>query len=71
MKDYLTSFTAFLEILKEKKEKKALKKKKKKKLWKWPVNWSFSELFYLFFFVPPTLDLEKISRKSTNKKILA
>ena len=29
------------------------KKKKKKKLWKWPVNWSFSELFYLFFFVLP------------------
>ena len=46
-------------------------KKKKKKLWKWPVNWSFSELFYLFFFVPPTLNLKKNSRKSTNKKILA
>ena len=24
--------------------------------------------FYLFFFVPPTLDLKKKSRKSTNKK---
>ena len=34
-------------------------KKKKKKLWKWPVNWSFSELFYLFFFRPPTLILQK------------
>ena len=34
-------------------------------------NWSFSELFYLFFFVPPTLDLNFFSRKSTNKKILA
>ena len=56
----------FLEILKKKKksEKKKnwKKKKKKKKLWKWPVNWSFSELFYLFFFVPPTLNLKKNSR---------
>ena len=26
---------------------KILKKKKKKKLWKWPVDWSFSELFYM------------------------
>ena len=24
--------------------------KKMKKLWKWPVNWSFSELFFFFFF---------------------
>ena len=24
--------------------------KKIKKLWKWPVNWSFSELFFFFFF---------------------
>ena len=32
----------------------------KKKLWKWPVNWSFSELFYLFFCPPPpTLNLKK------------
>ena len=23
------------------------------------INWSFSELFYLFFYVPPTLDLKK------------
>ena len=28
-------------------------------------------LFYLFFFIPPTLDLKKNSRKSTNKKNLA
>ena len=27
--------------------------------------------FLFIFFVPPTLDLKKISRKSTNKKILA
>ena len=47
----------FLEIL-----------KKKKKLWKWPVNWSISELFYLFFFVPSTLNLKNNSRKWTNKK---
>ena len=33
--------------------------------------WSFSELFYFIFFVPPTLNLKKKSRKSTNKKILA
>ena len=26
------------------------KKNKIKKLWKWPVNWSFSELFFFFFF---------------------
>ena len=50
---------------------KLKKKKKKKKFWKWPVNWSFSELFYLFFSVPTTLNLKKNSRKSTNKKNLA
>ena len=55
----------------DKKAENIKKKKKKKKLWKWPVNWSFSEHFYLFFFVPPTLNLKKNSRKSTNKKILA
>ena len=27
--------------------------------------------FLFFFFIPPTLDLKKYSRKSTNKKILA
>ena len=30
-----------------------MKKKKKKKLWKWPVNWSFLELFYFLFFLSP------------------
>ena len=30
---------------------------------------SYSELFYLFFFVPSTLNLKNNSRKSTNKKI--
>ena len=44
-KDYLTSFTVFLEILKEKKKKKKALKKKKKKLF--------------IFFVPPTIDLKK------------
>ena len=34
-------------------------------------DWSVSELFYFYFFVPPTLNLKKNSRKSTNKKILA
>ena len=41
----------------------------KKKLWKWPVNWSFSELFIIFF--APDPKSEKNSRKSTNKQILA
>ena len=48
----------------------------KKKLWKWPVHWSFSELFYLFFFVPPpppppppTLKLKKIPVNQLIKKI--
>ena len=56
---YLTSFTvSFLEIKKKKKKKSSEKKKKKalrkkkKKLWKWPVNWSFSELFFFSFFRP-------------------
>ena len=31
----------------------------------------FQSFFYLFFFVPPTLNLKKNYRKSTNKKILA
>ena len=31
----------------------------------------FRAFFFLFFFVPPTLDLKKNSRKSTNKKNLA
>ena len=73
MKYLKITLLVFLEILKKKKEKKKLWKKKseKKKLWKWPVNWSFSELFFLFFFVPPTLGLKKNSRKSTNKTNLA
>ena len=63
----ITSFTVSGDIEK-KKSSENIKKKKKKKLWKWPVNWSFSELFYFFYFVPPTLNLKKNSRKSTNKK---
>ena len=31
----------------------------------------FRAFFYIFFFVPPTLDLNKQFRKSTYKKILA
>ena len=31
----------------------------------------FQSFFYLFFFVPPTLDVKKNSRKSTNKNNLA
>ena len=31
----------------------------------------FQSFFLIFFFVPPTLNLKKISRKSTIKKILA
>ena len=46
-------------------KKKPWKFKNKKKLWKWPVNWPFSELF--FFFLSPTLNL-KNKRKSINKK---
>ena len=71
---YLISFTVFcLEIFKKKSSK--LKKKKKKKKKKSSENdqltGHFQSFFYLFFFVPPTLNLKKISRKSTNKKILA
>ena len=61
-KDYLTSFTVFLEILKKKREKKLCKKKKSSEN-------DQSTGLYLFFFVPRTLGLKKKSRKSTNKKI--
>ena len=37
-----------------------LKKKIKKKLWKWPVDWSFSELYYLFFLPPDPKSEKKI-----------
>ena len=71
-KDYLTSFTVFLEILKKKKEKKS----SEKKLWKKSSENDqstkhFQSFFIYFFIVPPTLGLKKNSRKSTNKKILA
>ena len=63
----------------KKKKKKALKKNKKKKNEKKNKKSSendqstghFQSFFIYFFFVPPTLNLKKISRKSTNKKILA
>ena len=32
------------------------------------TSWSFSEFFLFIFFRPPTLNLKKNSRKSTNKK---
>ena len=58
---YLTSFTVFFsgDI-----KKKIWKELWKEKLWKWPVNWSFSE----FLFRPPDTKSEHNSRKSTNKK---
>ena len=53
--------------------KKKSSENEKKKLWKWPVNWSFSELFFLDSSPPnppPPLHpkSEKKSRKSINKK---
>ena len=51
------SFTSFY-FSGDKKKKKSSKKKKKSSE-NDQFNWSFSELFYLFFFVPPTLDLKK------------
>ena len=47
-----------------------MKKKKKKKS---SENDQLTGHFqsFLFFFCPPTLNLKKNSRKSTNKKILA
>ena len=77
-KDYLTSFTVFLEILKKKKKKSSEKKKKKKKnlkkkkkALKMTSQLVIFRVFLFNFFVPPTLNLKKKSRKSTNKKILA
>ena len=52
---YISLVLLFLEIL-----KKALKmKKKSSENDQLQCNWSFSELFYLLFFVPPTLNLKK------------
>ena len=57
---YLTCFTVFLEIINKKnKKKKEKKRKKKNKLWKWTVNWSFSELFYFIYFSSPDPKSEK------------
>ena len=54
---YLTSLTVFSGDIIKKKKKKALKKKNKESS---ENDWSFSELFYLFFFfVPSTLNLKK------------
>ena len=63
---YFPRFTVFSGDIKKKKNSK-----KKKSSENDQFNWSFSELFYLLFFVPPTLDLKKNSGKSTDKKILA
>ena len=69
LKITLLSFTFFLEILKKKKGLK--KKKKKKKALKMTSQLVIFRAFLFIFFVPPTLDLKKNSRKSTNKKNLA
>ena len=42
----LVFFTSLTVCSGDNNNKKALKMKKKKKLWKWPVNWSFSELIF-------------------------
>ena len=41
---------------------------KKKTLWKWPVNWSFSELFFFLFFRHQDPKPEKKSHKSQQIK---
>ena len=54
-------------------DKKAenIKKKKKKSSENDQLTGHFQSFFIFIFFVPPTLNLKIISRKSTNKKILA
>ena len=53
LKDYLTSFTVFLEILKKKKKKKkALKKKKKKKSSENVQSTGHFQSFLFIFFRP-------------------
>ena len=47
------------------------KKKKKKKALKMTNSLVIFRAFFIFFFVPSTLNLENNSRKSANKKILA
>ena len=56
---YLLLGLLFLEILKKAENINKKKKIIKKKLWKWPVNWSFSELFYLFFSSPDPKSVKK------------
>ena len=51
-KDYLTSFTVFLEILKKSSEKKALKKKKKKRSENDQSTGHFQSFFIYFFSSP-------------------
>ena len=68
---YLTSYTVFSGDIKktsENEKKKALKKKKSSENDQWTGH--FQSLF-IYFFCPPTLNLKKKSRKSTNKKTLA
>ena len=52
----------------KKREKKALEKKSSEND---QSSGHFQSFFIIFFFVPSTQDVKKISRKSTNKKILA
>ena len=65
-----TSFTVFLDIL-IKKSSENEKKKKKKKALKMTSKLVIFRAFLFFIFRPPDPKSEKISRKSTNKKILA
>ena len=46
-------------------------KKKKKKLWNDQLTGHFQSFFIYFFSSPPTLNLKKNSRKSSDKKNLA
>ena len=48
-----------------------MKKKKKISPENDQLTGHFQSFFFFFFFHPPTLNLKKISRKSTNKKNLA
>ena len=66
-KDYLTSFTVFLEILKKKKGKTALKKSSEKKALKMTSQLVIFRAF-LFLFFRPDPRSERKSQKSTNNK---
>ena len=69
-KDYLTSFTVFLEILKKKNSEK-IKNKIKKSSENDQSTGHFQSFSIYFFFVPPTLNLKKNPVNQLIKKILA